>query len=354
MVSDSTAPNDTLRVAQVLAGQGVGGAEYMYARTTAALGARDELTQQAWLRPHERWLGLLSDAGVPTETARFGGKLDLLTRPKLNRAARAFDPDVVLCWMSRAAHFGPVGRWTLAARLGGYYPMKYYRNCTAFIGISKGLCDYLVREGAPADRVFHIPNWASESPVKRTLMRAELGLPDSAPILLAAGRLHVNKAFDTLLRALKDVPDAHLLIAGEGPEREALLGLAEELGVGERLRLLGWVDNVPDYLELADVFVCSSRIEPLGSIVPEAWAYDCPMVAARADGPAEMITHEHDGLLCDIDAVAEMAAHINTLLNDSSLAKSLSAAGRQTYEATYHRDIILGQFIDFFRAVKPS
>ncbi len=353
-MADSTSPNDTLRIAQVLAGQGVGGAEYMYARTTAALAARDELVQEAWLRPHERWLGLLDGAGVPTETARFGGKMDFRTRSILNRAAKRFEPDVVLCWMSRAASFGPVGPWTLAARLGGYYPVKYYRNCTAFIGISKGLCDYLVREGAPADRVFHIPNWASESPVKRTLTREELGLPAAAPILLAAGRLHVNKAFDTLLRALVDVPDAHLLIAGEGPEREPLLELAKELGVAERLRLLGWVDNVPDYLELANVFVCSSRIEPLGSIVPEAWAYDCPMVAARADGPAEMITHEYDGLLCDIDDVAEMAAHINTLLSDATLAASLSDAGRNTYEATYHRDIILGQFIEFFRAVRPA
>lgn len=353
MVADSTSPNDTLRVAQVLAGQGVGGAEYMYARTTAALAARDELVQEAWLRPHERWLGLLREAGVPTETARFGGKVDFRTRSTLKRAARRFEPDVVLCWMSRAARFGPVGSWTLAARLGGYYPMKYYRNCTAFIGISRGLCDYLVRAGAPADRVFHIPNWASESPVERMLTREELGLPEGAPILLAAGRLHVNKAFDTLLRALANVPDAHLLIAGEGPERESLLALAKELGVGDRLRLLGWVDNVPDYLKLADVFVCSSRIEPLGSIVPEAWAYNCPLVAARADGPAEMITHEHDGLLCDIDDVAEMAAHINALLADSSRAKSLSDAGRLTYEGTYHRDIILGQFIEFFRAVRP-
>ncbi|CAN0600154.1 unnamed protein product, partial [Laminaria digitata] len=60
-----------------------------------------------------------------------------------------------------------------------------------------------------------------------------------------------------------------------------------------------------------------------------------------------------DGLLCDIDDVAEMAAHINTLLSDATLAASLSDAGRNTYEATYHRDIILGQFIDFFRMVRP-
>lgn len=342
-----------LRVGQVLAGAEAGGAEYMFARTTAALARHTQVEQHAFLRPHQRWLDVLTADDVPASTFRFGGLLDLATRPKLQRAAEAFDPDVVLCWMSRAARFGPVGRWTLAARLGGYYPLKYYRNCTAFIGISKGLCDYLIGEGVPASAVHHIPNFAGERGVTPAKSRAEIGVPDDVPLLLGVGRLHVNKAFDTLIRTLPNVPDAHLVLAGEGPERESLTKLAEELGVGSRLHLLGWVDNVPAYLEMADVFVCSSRIEPLGSIVPEAWAYGAPMVAARAAGPAEMITHEHDGLLCDIDDVEVMTANINTLLSDRALARKLVAAGTATYAETYERDKILGRFVDFFEAVRP-
>ncbi len=115
-------------------------------------------------------------------------------------------------------------------------------------------------------------------------------------MLLAAGRLHHNKGFD-VLRALARLPDATLWLAGTGPEQSALHALATGLGVAGRVRFLGWRDDVTTLMASVDVFVCPSRHEGLGSIVLEAWAHGCPIVATASQGPAELIRADQTGLL---------------------------------------------------------
>ena len=112
--------------------------------------------------------------------------------------------------------------------------------------------------------------------------RHALGTPGAAPLLLALGRLHENKGFDTLIRALALLPDHHLWLAGEGPLEESLRRLARETGVEERVRLLGWRADTAALYAACDAFVCPSRHEPFGNIIVEAWAQRVPVVATRS------------------------------------------------------------------------
>ena len=89
----------------------------------------------------------------------------------------------------------------------------------------------------------------------------------------------------------------HAVIAGEGPERAALLELARREGVADRLHLPGWRTDTAALLAAADLLVCPSRHEPLGNVVIEAWSARRPVVAAAADGPRELIISGRDGLL---------------------------------------------------------
>jgi glycosyltransferase involved in cell wall biosynthesis len=343
-----------MRVAQIMAGQEAGGAELFYARLTSALAEDTDVKQIAILRPHTRWLEMLESTGVALETHRFGGRLDLQTKRRMRAHLESFEVDVALSWMSRAARFCPRGVWTNAARLGGYYSLKYYQNCQAFVGNTEGICDYLRKQGVPAEKVHYIPNFIDERPLPAddaTQFPATQG--DAGSILMAAGRLHRNKGFDVLIEALSAVPSATLWLAGEGPERTHLAQLAQRLGVRDRVEFLGWQDDLRPYLQRADVFVCSSRIEPLGNVVLEAWRQGCPLVAARAAGPVELITDGRTGSLCDLEDAAGMARAITQLLGSATQRQHYSAAGQEAYAAGFARAQVVARYLQFFDTVKP-
>src|SRR6185437_13328350 len=174
---------------------------------------------------------------------------------------------------------------------GGYYDLGYYKHCHHLIGNTRALTKWMVQEGWPESRVHYLPNFADATPLP-PLPRAGLGTPEDAPLALALGRLHPNKGFDVLLDAVAKVPRLHLWLAGEGALRAALERQAKMLGIDSRVRFLGWRQDVGALLAAADMLVCSSRREPLGNTIIEAWAAHKPVVACAAAGPAELIEND--------------------------------------------------------------
>jgi glycosyltransferase involved in cell wall biosynthesis len=170
-------------------------------------------------------------------------------------------------------------------------------------------------------------------------------------LLLGLGRLHTDKGFDTAIRALALLPGAILAIAGEGPEQGRLEALARGEGVAGRVHFLGWRSDAGALLRAADVFVCSSRVEPLGNMVIEAWSARRPVVAVAADGPAELIGDGADGLLVAREDPAALAAAIGRVLGDTGLAGRLAAAGRARFEREFGRDAVLAQWREFLAGV---
>ena len=339
-----------MRVAQVLAGAERGGAENFYVRLVQGLHAAGEIEQKAFLRNHAHRLDALRASGVDAEGFRFGGPLDFLGRFLYRRALQAYRPDLVMTWMNRASATTPRGKYVLVSRLGHYYNLKYYRHADYWIGISKGICDHLVQGGMPANRVFHIPNFADETPVK-PLPRDSFATPADRPLLIAAGRLHVNKGFDILLRALVAIPEAILWLAGDGPEEAHLKSLANELGVSERVRFLGWRTDVTTLMATGDLFVCPSRHEGLGSIVMESWAHGCPIVATNSQGPGEVIENEVTGLVVPVDEPKALASAINQLLQSPVARRRLSEQATAHYQTHYSRQIIVTRYNDLYRSL---
>jgi len=176
-------------------------------------------------------------------------------------------------------------------------------------------------------------------------------LPPS-PLLLALGRLHRNKGFDVLIRALPRLPRAHAVIAGEGPERDALLDLARREGVGDRVHLPGWRDDTGALLAAADVLVCPSRHEPLGNVVIEAWSARRPVIACAADGPRELITHGRDGVLVALEDAGALADAIARVLDDNVHAAALAHAGRVRYEAAHAEAPVVARWRQFLASVE--
>ncbi len=317
-----------------MAGAPVGGAELFFERLVTAQAASGTAVLPVIRRNAARAMRL---APVRSAQLGFGGPMDVLTPWRLRQALRKFSPDVVIGWMNRAAAACPPGPWVLAGRLGGYYDLKYYRRCQHLIGNTAGIVDWIVGQGWDAARVHYLPNFA---PDLAGVAPAALPVPAGAPVILAMGRLHRNKAFDVLIRAMAMLPDAHAVIAGEGPERPELAELAQRLGVGGRIHLIGWRQDQAALLAASNVLVCPSRHEPLGNVVIEAWSAGRPVVAANADGPMELIRPGQDGLLVPREDASALADALRAALRPNGLGM----AGRARYLAEFAPAPVLAQW----------
>lgn len=336
-----------MRIAQIMAGAKTGGAEGFYERLTIALHKAGEEVLPV-IRKNPARAARLAVHGLAPVQLGFGGPLDVLTKPRLSLLLRHYRPEVAIAWMNRAARHTPAGDWTLVGRLGGYYDLKYYKRCDHLVANTRDLVRWIVGKGWPSERVHYLPNFADDF---TGVLPAELDLSEGAPKLLALGRLHRNKGFDTLLRALALLPGAELALAGDGPEKAALEKLAAELGVAPRVRFLGWRQDAGALLSACDVFVCSSRHEPLGNIVLEAWSAQKPVVAVASQGPSELIEQGRTGLLVPQESPEALAEGISTLLADPSRAEAMAAAGRAAWEAEYAEAPVLAQWRDLLQRI---
>jgi glycosyltransferase involved in cell wall biosynthesis len=341
-----------MRIAQIMAGAREGGAELFFERLSIGLHEAGEAVLPVIRREPARAARLMA-AGLAPVQLGFGGPLDVLTGPRLRRALAAFRPDIAIAWMRRAARFAPRGPWVLAGRLGGYYDLGAYRACAHLIANTEALGQWIVAQGWPAARVHVLPNFVPDLGGAAPVPRAALGVPEGAPLLLGLGRLHRNKGFDILIRALARLPGAHAVIAGEGPERAALEQLARATGVAERVHLPGWRQDVGALLATCDVFVCSSRVEPLGNMVLEAFSAARPVVAAAAAGPAELIDPAR-GVLVPIDDAAALADAIAALLDAPARAGALAAAGRARFVTAFAAGPVLALWRETLSRLVPT
>nr|WP_184431210.1 glycosyltransferase [Roseospira goensis] len=317
-----------------MAGAAHGGAETFFTTLAVAL-QKDGVDQSLVIRPHAERVAALRAAGCRVDTAPFGGRPDLWTPWMLRRYMHVHRTTVALAWMNRAAAKLPGGAWIRAARLGGYYDLKYYRGFDHLIAIIPGIRRHILDGGWPERRVHYIPNFCVVDEGAAPVDRAHHDTPADAPLLLALGRLHPVKGLDVLLHALAAVPGAYLWIAGEGPERGALEALADSLGVAGRVRFLGWRDDRTALMRAADVVVFPSRYEPNGTVTVEAWAHDRPLVVADAAGPAEMVRDGDDALLVPKDDAGALAAALRRVLDSPDLAAHLVGRGAERVAAEF-------------------
>ncbi len=318
-----------MRMAHVMAGAPTGGAELFFERLVPAMHAAGDTVLPA-IRRHPDRAARLQAAGLVPLQLPFGGLLDVFTRPLLARRLRAFAPALVMAWMGRAAGLTPVGDWVLTGRLGGTYDLRRFRRCDHLLANTRGLVAWIERQGWPADRVHHLPNF---SPDLADAAPAVLPVPPDVPTVLAMGRLHPNKAFDVLIRSLRRLPGVHLVLAGDGPGRAGLLRLARGEGVGDRLHMLGWRSDQAGLLAACTVLACPSRQEPLGNVILEAFSARRPVVAAASAGPRELIRPGQTGLLVPTEDAEALAEALGAVIADPALAARLGAAGRAEFEA---------------------
>ena len=397
---------------QIIGSKALGGAERWFARFARALaetGASAELAIRAGSALEDLDLGTLPVHRLPLRTV-----WDPWSRRAVSRLLARVKPDIVQTYMGRATRLtrlnppgglsgaflctagGAVGGkaasqdaasgrmpggipgdgfggWSgqglgpglgpgpvHVARLGGYYALHPYRHAHAWIGNTRGLCDWLIQHGLPAARVHHIYNFVDPArpvpPERLAALRAALALPAEAWVLVTAGRFVPVKGLDTLIAALARLPaviaerPVRLVLLGDGPLGPALRRQAEGLGIGERIHWAGWQQEPGPYFQLADLVVFPSREEEtLGNVILEAWTWGKPLVTAGFRGAREIARHGEDAWCVPCDDDQALAAGIRAVLADDTLRHDLARAGQIRVQAEFAQGPIMARYLELYR-----
>ena len=208
------------------------------------------------------------------------------------------------------------------------------KHLRALIAVSKRTAsEWQTWYGLATTDVTVIPNgvdaarFTPSAATDRGTIRSELGIADSARILLTVGAL-LRKGIETSLRALKQLPeDVHLVAIGAG-SHERIRSLANKLNVSRRFHLMHPVGDIERYFRAADVFLFPTRYEPFGMVIAEAWASGVPVVASACSGATEWATHEQHAMIVRDALNAEAFAHdVTRVLTDGELANRLKING---------------------------
>jgi glycosyltransferase involved in cell wall biosynthesis len=186
----------------------------------------------------------------------------------------------------------------------------------AVITVCQALKDRMVELGAPAQKITVLRNGVDLQAFRikdREALRAKLGVKDF--VLASVGLLIERKGHNFIIEALKDIPDATLLIAGSGPDRQQLENLASRLGVSTRVRFLGNLDReaLCEVYNSADALVLASSREGWANVLLEAMACGTPVIGTNVWGTPEVIARPEAGLLLknrDAQSIVEAAAEL--------------------------------------------
>lgn len=356
------------RIAHVISTpSGLGGAE----RVLAAL--VDEGRQRRWeqlvLNPFARSEN--SDLAMATKDTSYDAKdckslLHILAlRRWVAERLRVFDPHIVHVHLFHAlVVVASLPRRDRAARILTHHHGDVLRvhgqrvrqildryGGTRFdyvVAVSESVRRFLLSEyGYPESKVLSIPNgWSGRPPTASGLARR--------PTVLCAANFRLEKGHAVLLaafrRVLAEVPDAELVLVGEGRLSGGVRERSSSLGLSDNVTFVGAVDDVWPYLERAHVFALASLYEPLGIVVMEAMAAGLPVVASAVGGIPELVRPGITGELVDANDDKAMARELVRLLRSPEMRQEMGNAARKD-AASLKMDRMVDRYFGLYESV---
>lgn len=300
-------------------------------------------------------------------------EIDLATAWKLSRIIRQWKPAIVhahdphaVSMAALALSFGaPDPRpKTIASRRVDFHLQSHafsqwkYRQMDAFIAASGAIKDILVEDGIPADRIYVVHDGIDVEKIANRPaidLHAEYWLPHGVPVIVNVAALTGHKGqrylVDAMPLVLRDVPDAHLIILGEGELRAPLEKQIKQLNLTKRVLLPGFREDVLSLMKSADLFVMSSVTEGLGSAVLDAMAMGLAVVGTRAGGIPEAVINEETGRLVEPADPRALAEAITTLLKNRELRRDYGEAGRARVAQHFDVNNLVEGTLDVYRRV---
>lgn len=249
---------------------------------------------------------------------------------------------------------GPKGDFSSLARLGDTEGIEALRTADSLVCLNGEVREEALAAGTPAGHLDEIRNGVDVAAFEEAepLLRSELGLSEDDRAVLFTGRLVHQKRLHILLeataQALASQPALCLLIAGVGPERQALEAQAQGLGIAERVRFLGSRSDVPRLLQTVDGFVLPSCSEGISNALLEALAAGAPAIVSRIPGNLEVVGDEA-ALLVELEDVESLREALVELVSNPAGNEARVAAGRRRLSAEFSFEVVASAYEELFR-----
>jgi glycosyltransferase involved in cell wall biosynthesis len=340
-----------IRVLQIIPTLVRGGAEKQLTLLACGL-PRDRFDVHVAVLTHDGpYHETLAAHGIPVTVIGKRGKIDPSAYFRLKRYIAGLRPDVVQTWIFAANSYGRAAALAAGVRhvLAGercidpwksWYELAIDRwlakRTARIVTNSQGVRDFYSAHGIPAEKFVVIPNGIEcrpASPSARAELLRELGLPESVRLIGAVGRLWPQKRYKDLIWAAELLKagrgDAHLLIAGDGPQRDELARFAREVLVDDHVHFLGERDDVSQLLNDLDCFWLGSGYEGQSNALMEAMLAGLPVVATDIAGSRDLVVPNETGFLVPVGDAGQFARKTNQLLEEPELARRFGENGRR-------------------------
>lgn len=181
----------------------------------------------------------------------------------------------------------------------------------------------------------------------------EKGLAPFAFTVVSAGTLITRKGFDFLIRAfarflaLSPITDAGLVIAGDGPQKQALESLAEKLNISEKVRFTGFLQNPYPLMKTCDVFVSASKSEGISNALIEGMFLQCVPISTFSGGAEEIIQNAKNGFLVSYGDEETLAAILSELYHNPTIRQTIAHTARRTISEKFSTHTMQKNILEF-------
>jgi glycosyltransferase involved in cell wall biosynthesis len=358
-----------LRIAQLIGSDGPGGAERVVVHLARTLRARGAHVVVYLPRHGEGWLAReLTGSGADIEYFTIERPLSPRSAAALSRSfaerridvahGHEFSMAVYGAWASRRA-----GIPHLMTMHGGRYHAGRLRRRLALhaavaasasaVAVSSTFANTLSRDlGVRRSRIRTVANGVHYVPPVRSTLREELRLESDDRLIVAVGNLYPVKGHRHLIDALgllaERYPSLHVAICGRGHLRDTLAGRALELGIADRVHLLGLRDDVPAVLAAADIVALPSLSEGLPLALLESMFAGRPIVASDVGDVRAALADGTAGIVVAPGSASAIAGAMERLLRDPDYARRLGSAAAQQARQEYDVSRMVDRYVDLY------
>jgi len=365
-----------VRIAFVITELDVGGAERALVQLVTGLPRDAWESRVISIGPWGPLVATLQDAGIPV---RCLDAVYLWDTPRvlwqLRREFRDYQPQILQTFLFHANILGRIaGRWARVphvvaglrvaerrSRFYGWVDRWTNRWVDRNVCVSRAVADFCEHEsGLNPRKTVVIPNGVDVAPIQQAspIQVTDWGIPAKAPLILTVARLEHQKGIDLLLAAapeiLAAIPEAHLVILGEGLHRTALERQAAATQFAARIHFLGHRGDVPRWLQRAQVMVLPSRWEGMPNVVLEAMAAGLAVVATDVEGVREVIVDNVNGCIVPAESPQALAEVTMQLLRQPEISKKLGMAAQDVVGKKFTVDAMIQQYAQLYQELSAE
>lgn len=298
-------------------------------------------------------------------------ELDVAAAFKLSAIIKSQKPDLIHAHSGRAHTIGLLARMLslksipliVSRRVDfpikkGLFSRWKYKKADYYIPISKKIASRLSDYGISPDRMNVVYSGVEPDRFRNVdegHLREEFSLDPNSIIIGNIAYCDAPKRQRDIIKAapvvLQKIPKAQFFIVGDGPLREELIALADELGVADHSHFPGFQSNIGDYLKLFDIFLMVSEDEGLGSSILDAQYFGLPVIATPVGGIPEIVIDGETGILTPVNNHQRLADNIIDLANSSYKRQQIGELSKQKVFDSYTTKIMSQNIMQIYHDV---